>query len=68
MGVMTMVVVMRCRSKRRSSKHHHQKYSSDELFHGLNVARSELWKPAYTTHESSEQTICAIQREIGPEA
>jgi hypothetical protein len=64
MVVMTMVVVMRCRSKRRTSEHHHQKHSSDELFHGLNVARSELWKPAHTPHESSEQTICAIQREI----
>lgn len=38
MMVMTMVAVMRCCGKRRTSKYHHQEHSSDELFHGLNVA------------------------------
>ena len=68
MVVMTMVAVMRCRGKRRTSEHHHQKHSSDELFHGLNVARSELWKHARRQHESSEQTIRPIQRQTRPEA
>lgn len=68
MVVMTMVAVMRGRGKRRTSEHHHQKHSSDELFHGLNVACNQLWKPARTPHESSEQTIRATQRETTPEA
>ena len=38
MVVMTMVVVMRSRGKRRSSEHQDQKHSSNKLFHGLNVA------------------------------
>ena len=63
MVVMTMVVVvMRCRGKRRPREHHHQNHSSDKLFHGLNVARRELWKHAYTPHESSEETICSDRR------
>jgi len=43
MDVMTVVMVtmMRC-GKRRGSKHHDQQCSSNELFHGLNVARCEL--------------------------
>jgi|KBSMisStandDraft_5_1062788.scaffolds.fasta_scaffold01419_9 hypothetical protein len=56
MVVMTMVAVMRCCGKRRTSEHHHQEHSSDKLFHGLNVARPELWKYARGAHESSEET------------
>jgi len=44
MVVMTMVAVMRGCGKGRTSEHHHQERSSDKLFHGLNVARRELWK------------------------
>jgi len=38
MVVMTMVAMMGCGGKRRTGEYHHQKHSSDELFHGLNVA------------------------------
>jgi hypothetical protein len=46
MMVMAMVAVMRGCGKRRTSEHHHQEHSGDKLFHGLNVARPELWKDA----------------------
>lgn len=64
MVVMTMMAVMRGCGKRRASDRHHQEHSSDKLFHGLNVARHELWKPPRGAHESSEETIFASPREI----
>jgi hypothetical protein len=36
--VMTMVVMVMGRGKRRSGENHDQKHSSENLFHGLNVA------------------------------
>jgi hypothetical protein len=56
MMVMTMVAVMRCCGKRRTSEHHHQEHSGDKLFHGMNVARLQLWKGARGAHESNEET------------
>jgi hypothetical protein len=38
MMVMTMVMVMRGRSKRRSSEHHDQEDGNKNLLHGLTVA------------------------------
>jgi len=56
--VMTMVaMVMRSCGKGRAGKRHNQEHSSDELFHGLNVARQELWKRTGAPQESSEETI-----------
>lgn len=37
-----MVMVMRGRGERRGGEDHDQKYSSKNLFHGLNVARCRL--------------------------
>ena len=44
MVVMTMVMVMRSRGQRRSGEHQDKEHGSKDLFHGVNVARCELWK------------------------
>jgi hypothetical protein len=35
---MTVVVMMRGRSKRRSSEHQYQEHGSEDLLHGVNLA------------------------------
>src|SRR6185437_15157169 len=64
MVMMVVMMVMHGRGKRRSGENHDQKHSSKNLFHGRNVARCELWKHERRPHESSEETICAIKREV----
>jgi hypothetical protein len=43
-AVMTVVMVVRSRGKRRSGENHDQENGSKNLLHGLNVARWGLWK------------------------
>jgi hypothetical protein len=42
MMVMTVVMVMRSRGERRGGEHHYQKHSSEDLLHGLTLARALL--------------------------
>jgi hypothetical protein len=54
--VMTMVMVVRSCGKRRSREDHDEENGSENLLHGLNVARCRLWKREWGQHESTEVT------------
>jgi hypothetical protein len=56
MVVMTMmVVVVRRRGEGRSGEHQDEERSSENLLHGVNVARGRMWKCLRRAHESSEE-------------
>jgi hypothetical protein len=54
--VVTVVVMVGCRSESWSGEHEDQECSSENLLHGVNLARCRLWKYVRRAHESSEET------------
>jgi hypothetical protein len=53
--VMMMVMVTRGRGKSRSRENQHQEHSSQDLLHGLNVARLQLQKHVPDLHVSTKE-------------